>query len=273
MKKIITSFLLASTLFGATLDEVKSSGVLKVGVYDSNPPFSKVNPDGSYEGFEIKMIEKIAADLFGTQKYKLQLVPLISSDRIPSLQEDRVDFVLANFTETEERKKFIDFTAPYFSVNFGVLTKKGSGINVQSDLIGKTILVEKDSTGAAYFEKNGYKVKYCTQILDCYNMLKNDEGDAFGHDNVVVMAYPVIDHSVEVKIKNIGKTDFLAIGVKKGNTDMFNFLNNEMIKLSKEGFFKKIFDEDIVPFYKESAEKKYFLLEDLYNVLFNNLQL
>ena len=49
---------------------------------------------------------------------------------------------------------------------------------------------------------------------------------------------------------------------------MLSFLNQEMIRLAKEGYFKKLFDEDIVPFYKEGAEKKYFLLEDLYNSLF-----
>ena len=99
-------------------------------------------------------------------------------------------------------------------------------------------------------------------------MLKEGVGDAFGHDNVVVMSYPVIDHSVEVNIKNLGTTDFLAIGVRKDNPEMLSFLNQEMINLAKEGYFKKLFDEDIVPFYKESAEKKYFLLEDLYKTFF-----
>ena len=268
MKKLFLVLALLGIACGGTLQEIRQSGVVRIGVYDSNPPFSKINEDGSYEGFEIKMAERIANDLFAGKDFKAELIPLVSSDRIPSLQEDRVDFVLANFTETNERKKFIDFTNPYFSINFGVLTRVDDKIQNINDLAGKTIIVEKDSTGAAYFEKKGYNVKYCTKILDCYHMLKNGEGDAFGHDNVVVMSYPVIDHSVEVNIKNLGTTDFLAIGVRKNNRDLLNFLNNEMIKLSKEGFFKKLFDEDIVTFYKGAAEKKYFLLEDLYNALF-----
>ena len=269
MKKIFTFLACLGFVFGGTLAEVRQKGIVKIGVYDHNPPFSKVNEDGSYEGFEIKMALRIAQDMFaGRSDYKVELVPLISSDRIPSLQEDRVDFVLANFTETIERKKFIDFTTPYFSINFGVLTRVGDNIKTQSDLNDKTIIIEKDSTGAAYTEKKGYNHIYCTKIVECYQMLKDGKGDAFLHDNVVVMSYPVIDHSVEVNIKNLGTTDFLALGVRKNNKEMLSFLNNEMILMAKQGYFKKLFDEDIKPFYKENAEKKYFLLEDLYNALF-----
>lgn len=75
-----------------------------------------------------------------------------------------------------------------------------------------------------------------------------------------------MNRSVEVSIKNLGTTDFLAIGVQKGNKTLLDFINDELIKLSKEGFFKKSFNETIQPFYKGHAEKKYFLLEDIYSV-------
>ena len=268
MKRVLLLLAFFGFAFSASLEEVRQSGVVRIAFYDSNPPFSQQTLDGSLEGFEIKMAQKIAEDLFEGKEYRIDFIPIKSSDRIPWLQEDKVDFVLANFTATDERRKFIDFTMPYFSINFGVLTRKGDKIMTQADLAGKKILVEKDSTGAAYFEKKGYDLEYCEKILDCYNMLKEGKGDAFGHDNVVVMSYPVIDHTVEVNIKNLCTTDFLAIGVRKDNPEMLSFLNQEMIRLAKEGYFKKLFDEDIVPFYKESAEKKYFLLEDLYRTFF-----
>ena len=83
---------------------------------------------------------------------------------------------------------------------------------------------------------------------------------------MVVLGYSVVDRKVEVNIKYLGTTDFLAIAVQKGNDDLLNTLNDGLVKLSKNGFFKKIFNDSIDPFYKGKAEKKYFLLDDLYKM-------
>ena len=97
-------------------------------------------------------------------------------------------------------------------------------------------------------------------------MLKNGQGDAFADDNLVVLAFPIIDNSVEVSIKNLGETDFLGMAVQKGNKELLDVINESMIRLSKEGFFKKAFDDTLNPFYKGSAEEKYFLLDDIYRI-------
>jgi len=77
---------------------------------------------------------------------------------------------------------------------------------------------------------------------------------------LLVLAYAVVDSDTEVNIKNLGVSDFLGIAVSKGNKDLLEFLNGELIKLSKDGFMKKTYDEVIEPYYKGTAEKKYFLL-------------
>lgn len=96
-------------------------------------------------------------------------------------------------------------------------------------------------------------------------MLQNGIGDAWAADNLTVLAIPLVMNDLEVNIKNLGSADFLAIGVQKGNVNLLSFLNNEMIKLSKEGFFKSAYDNTLEPFYKGTAEKKYFLLDDIYS--------
>ena len=135
------------------------------------------------------------------------------------------------------------------------------------DLKDQTILVLNGGTSEPYFEKQGYKTVKCESASACYKALKAGQGAAYADDNLVVLAYPVLDKKVEVNIKNLGTSDFLAIGVQKGNAELLDFLNEELIKLSKEGFFKKIFNESIEPYYKGTAERKYFLLDDLYSLL------
>lgn len=97
-------------------------------------------------------------------------------------------------------------------------------------------------------------------------MLKNKKGDAYADDNLVVLAYPVLDRTVEANIKNLGASDFLAIAVQKGNKELLDAINKELINLSKEGFFLNSFRDTIDPFYKGTADKKYFLLDDIYSI-------
>lgn len=56
------------------------------------------------------------------------------------------------------------------------------------------------------------------------------------------------------------------MAVQKGNAELLEVLNNAMIRLSKEEFFKKAFSDTLDPFYKGTAEEKYFLLDDIYNI-------
>lgn len=97
-------------------------------------------------------------------------------------------------------------------------------------------------------------------------MVKNGTGDGWAADNLTVLAMPLIMDGLEVKIQNLGTADFLAIGVQKGNSDFLKFLNQEMIKLSTQDFFKSVYDNTLQPFYKGTADKKYFLLDDIYSV-------
>ncbi|RKV98531.1 MAG: amino acid ABC transporter substrate-binding protein, partial [Campylobacter sp.] len=55
--------------------------------------------------------------------------------------------------------------------------------------------------------------------------------------------------------------------VQKGNQSLLDFINADLIKLSKEGFFKKAYEDTFEPFYRGTADKKYFLLDGIYNML------
>ena len=154
----------------------------------------------------------------------------------------------------------------YFSVNIGVLSRVGDNIKTVNDLQDKEILAESGTIAYEYFTKQGYTLISCSNSSDCYRKLKAGQGAAYADDNLVVLAYAVVDRKVEANIKNLGSSDFLAIAVQKGNDDLLDAINSGLVNLSKSGFFKKIFNETIDPYYKGTAEKKYFLLDDLYRM-------
>lgn len=96
---------------------------------------------------------------------------------------------------------------------------------------------------------------YCNDSVDCYQKLKSGEIDGYVNNNLFVYAYPILDDSVEVPLGNLGNTVFLAIAVQKGNETLLNFINQELIKLSKEGFFKEAYANTFEPFYKGTVNK------------------
>lgn len=266
MKRIILLFVLGmSCLFANSLQDIRNRGVVKIGVYANQPPFAKFE-DAEFSGFEIDLAKSVAKNLLNKDGGRIEFVPITHADKIPFLDSGKIDMVVANYTITKEREKKVDFSIPYFAINIGVLTRSSDNVQKVGDLYGKTILLKKDTTSEEFFKNLGNKIKYCDEAPSCYRMLKSGEGDAYAADNFVVMAFPVIDKSVEANIVALGNTNYVGIAVKKGSKELVNFINQELVKLSKEGFFKKSFDGFINPFYKGTADKKYFLLDDIYSI-------
>lgn len=267
MKKFLIFLVLAFSLLNAnSLDEIRSSKTLRVGVYDAQPPFSQLKSSGEFEGFEIGFAKEIAKGIFGESGGNVEFKAVSANDRIKLLQNNSVDLVIATLTITDERAKLVDFSNPYFAVNIGVLTRKDDEIKEFSQLKNKIIITQKGGTAEDYFKNLGFNVMTCDNgAAGCYKLLKQTPNAiGFADDVTVALAYAVIDKSVEVNVKNLGASDFLGIGVQKGNKELLNIINDELIQLSKEGYFKKLFDNQINTFYHGLADKKYFLLDDIY---------
>ena len=266
MKKIIFSLLFfCASLFSNSLAQIKEKGVIRIGIDGSVPPLN-VAEDGKYEGFEILLIEELAKEIFGGKEGKIEYIITQGNDRINAVRDNKVDLDIAVITVTKEREKIVDFSNPYFSVNVGVLSRAGDNIKTVNDLQDKEILAESGTVAYEYFAKQGHTIRPCSNSSDCYRKLKAGEGAAYADDNLVVLAYAVVDRKVEANIINLGTSDFLAIAVQKGNDELLDAINAGLVSLSKNGFFKKIFNETIDPYYKGTAERKYFLLDDLYRM-------
>ncbi len=250
-------------LYGYSIEEIQKNGTIRVGVFEDQPPFSTFKDD-KFDGFEINLANKLVEGMF-ENKIKIEFVPIKANDRILYLQENKVDIIIATFALTEDRKKLVNFSTPYMKVHIGVLTPKSTHVSSLNDLRDKKILIEKGATAENFFKEKKFNIIECKTAGDCYRRLKAEEGDAMANDNLIVLAFSVLDPDFEVNIQNLGKPNFLGIAVAKNNEKLKNLIDEQMIKLSKEGFFKEAFDNYLNVFYKGTAEKKYFLLDDIYS--------
>ncbi len=267
MKKVLFIVLIfASFLWANSLSEIRNKGVIRVGVFENEPPFSKM-VDGTFQGFEVDLAQELAKRIFAQKNGRVEFVGISSAERISFLQNNKLDLVVAELSVTKDRKKLIDFSTPYFSVDTAMMTRKEDHIASLSGLKDKNVLVEKGTIAIDRLKKRNMNLILCDSAPECYEMLKAKKGGAFCTDNTLLMAYTLIDSNMELGIKQFGRSDFIAIGVQKGNSELLKFINAQITNLSKEGFFKKAFEEQLNPFYKGTADRKYFLLDDLYNAL------
>ncbi|MHC1718042.1 MAG: cysteine ABC transporter substrate-binding protein [Acidaminococcaceae bacterium] len=241
-----------------SVDQIKKSGEVIIGVFSDKAPFGYVDSTGKYQGYDVYFAERIAKDLGVKAKY----VSLDPANRVEYLKTGKVDIVLANFTVTKERAEAVDFALPYMKVALGVVSKDGA-ITSADQLAGKTLIVAKGTTAETYFAKNYPNVKLLKfdQYTETYNALLDGRGDAFSTDNTEVLAWAKQNPSFAVGIPSLGDLDTIAPAVQKGNTSLLNWLNDEIKVLGKEKFFHSDYDATLKAVYGTSVDPESLVVE------------
>ena len=242
-----------------TLDEIKESGKIIIGVFSDKAPFGYVDENGAYQGYDVYFADRIGKDLGVDVEY----VSLDPASRVEFVQTGKVDVVLANFTVTEERAQQVDFALPYMKVSLGVVSPDGNVITDVSQLDGKTLIVCKGTTAETHFSENYPNVtlqKY-DQYADAYNALLDGRGDAFSTDNTEVLAWALSNPGFTVGIDSLGDVDTIAPAVHKGNSTLLDWLNTEIESLGEEQFFHADYDATLAPVYGEAADPEALVVE------------
>ena len=242
-----------------SLDEIKKSGKIKIAVFSDKAPFGYVDKDGKYQGYDVYFAEQLAKDL-GVEPEYTSVDP---AARVDVLTSNKVDITLANFTVTDERKEKVDFAKPYMKVALGVVSPENAEITDVSQLKGKTLIIAKGTTAESYFEKNepDVKLQKYDQYADAYNALLDGRGDAFSTDNTEVLAWAKSNKGFKVGITKLGDEDSIAPAVQKGNKELLNWLNDEIVKLGKENFFHKDYEETLKPVYGSDVDPDDIVVE------------
>ena len=236
-----------------TLDEIKESGTVNIGVFSDKNPFGYVDENGTYQGYDVYFAERIGKDL----GVEINYVSTEAASRVEYLETGKVDIVLANFTVTEERAQKVDFALPYMNVARGVVSHEDNVIQ-SLDQIGADdqVIVISGTTAETYLEKNHPDIKL--QKFDTYATAKtsfeNGTGIAWANDNTEVIAYALENEGYVVGIPSLGSQDTIAPAVSKGNTTLLNWLNDEIKELGKENFFHADYEATLLDTYGADYE-------------------
>ncbi|MEU9050642.1 ABC transporter substrate-binding protein [Streptomyces sp. NPDC048384] len=231
--------------------EVVKAGQLTTCTHLPYPPFQS-EIDGKVQGFDVALIDLVADDLGVKQTIVDQ--PFENFKTGGSLNAGSCDLAAAGMTITEERKKNVDFSDPYFEATQAVLVDKKSGISSFADLKGKKVGAQAQTTGEDYAKSKG---------LDPVSFESSDaviNGLRTGQVEAVVIDYPVVQGWLKDKAnaaafevaEQINTGEQYGFTVKKGNTKLREAINKAIADAKADGTYKKLYEQWIGP-YDESA--------------------
>lgn len=252
MKKVILFSLLFTLMLmlaacGSSSDGGDASGgnentkPYKVGIDTTYPPFEFQEGD-EYKGIDVDLIRAIAKD----QGFEIELEPMDFSGIIPAMQAGELDIAIAGMSITEDRKKVVDFSEPYFEAGLSLVVADGnSDITSLEDLKGKTVAVKKGTTGADFAEQN--KDKYGYEIVQVNDSTSMFQEVANGTADALIEDYPVISYAIaqsDLKLQVVGDRlngDNYGIAVLKGeNDELLKKINDGLAALKESGKYDEI---------------------------------
>lgn len=216
------------------LEDVKKRGVLKVGSKVDYRPFGFKDASGEAVGFEIDL----AADVAKRLGVKLEIVPVISANRMEFLRQGRIDLMIATMTFRPERDEVVGIARPfYYASAQAALTAKSAGLNTWEELRGKPVCGVQ---GAAYNrsteQEYGAKIVNLKSTDDIMNGLKEGKCVAAVYDSAY-FAGKLLETEwadYEMKLPQINVEPW-GLAVKKEDTKFRDFMSQTIEDWHKSG--------------------------------------
>ncbi|GHH03895.1 transporter substrate-binding domain-containing protein [Streptomyces lanatus] len=232
--------------------ELVKAGQLTTCTHLPYPPFQS-EIDGKVQGFDVSLIDLVADDLGVKQVIVDQ--PFENFKTGGSLNAGSCDLAAAGMTITEERKKNVDFSDPYFDATQAVLVDKKSGITSFAGLKGKKVGAQAQTTGEDYAKSKG---------LDPVSFESSDaviNGLRSGQVEAVVIDYPVVQGWLKDKAnadafkvaEQVNTGEQYGFTVKKGNTKLLAAINKALTDAKADGTYKKLYEQWIGPYDQAAA--------------------
>ncbi|WP_165680624.1 transporter substrate-binding domain-containing protein [Metapseudomonas otitidis] len=248
MKKLFASLLLSACAFtslahAGVVDDAVKRGTLRVGMDPTYMPFEMTNKRGEIVGFEVDLLKAMSKAM----GVKLELVSTSYDGIIPALMTDKFDMIGSGMTLTQERNLRINFSEPFI-------------------VVGQTLLIRKDLEGKikSYKDLNDGQYRITSKIgttgeMVAKKLIAKAQYNGFDNEQEAVMdvvngkadafIYDAPYNVVAVNKAGAGKLVYLdepftyeplAFGLKKGDYDSINWINNWLHQIQKDGTYDRI---------------------------------
>ena len=237
-----------------TLDKIKSSSAVTMGVRESSIPMSYTTGDSRFDGYHVEICRMILADIkdrlkLGTLRINYQ--PVTSQNRVPLVQNGTVDIECGTTTNNLARTKDVGFANTLYVEEVRIAVKASSGINSISQLAGKKVATTTGTTSVQLLRKhekaNGvnFDEVFGKDHADSFLLLESGRADAFVMDGSI-LAGNIANSKNPKDYKIVGEvlsTEPIAIMVRKDDPEFKAAVNEAIAKIVKNGNMPKLWNK------------------------------
>ncbi|MGZ5181783.1 MAG: transporter substrate-binding domain-containing protein [Ramlibacter sp.] len=225
-----------------TLKEIQSRKKLLVAIDLSVPPYGMTDAAMQPQGSDVDVARALAKDM----GVPLEIVQVSGPNRIPFLMTHKADLVISSFAVTPERAKVVAFSAPY-SVNQLVIgAPKGTAIAKLADLDGKRVAVVRGNLQDLVLTKQAPKGATLVRYEDdatANTALIAGQVDAIGTPSFTVQTLAQKNPAKNLEVKFMVSATPLAIGMRKNEPELMNWVNTWVEKNTANGELNKIYKQ------------------------------
>jgi len=244
LKRVLTGVVLALALFGVVSCGARQPTKIVIASDATFPPMEMVDEQKNIVGLDVDLMNAAAKAGGFTVEFKNTAWDGIFA----GLEAGKYDAVMSSVTITDERKKTMDFSMPYFNAGQILVVKADvTGVEKLTDLKGKTVGAQIGTTGAFEIDKvkdaNKITPKTYDEIGLAFQDLVNGRIAGVVVDTPTAANYALQNPNYKGKLKTVGAPftqEFYGVAVKKGNTKVLDKINAGLKKVLDAGDNKAI---------------------------------
>ena len=237
-----------------TLDKIKTSGTVTMGVRESSIPMSYTTGDSRFDGYHVEICRMILGDIkdkLGLSTLRINYQPVTSQNRVPLVQNGTVDIECGTTTNNTARAKDVGFANTLYVEEVRIAVKANSGITSISQLAGKKVATTTGTTSVQLLRKhekaNGvnFDEVFGKDHADSFLLLESGRADAFVMDGSI-LAGNIANSKNPGDYKIVGEViavEPIAIMIRKDDPDFKKSVDDSIKTMMKDGTLNKMWDK------------------------------
>jgi len=216
----------------------ENKNLLIVGSDITYPPF-EFTVNGDIAGFDIDLIKEIASRM----KKEIEIIPSSWDPEFTDLIEGKLDIMISAVPIEADKMAIIDYSNPYYALEYLMISLSGSEIKTKEELAGKKIGILE--VGKSYINKDylfNYDVSDYEDIMDMLDALGNREIEAVLINLPVAVNLLKDNKDMYIVLDKINSSREFAIVFKKGSS-LVSEVNQILDTMVADGKFQSIYDK------------------------------
>lgn len=236
-RRFFIALLAAASFVTPMLAKAQSAGVIRVATDATFPPF-EFSKDGKRTGFDVELIETLAKNM----GKKVEWTDIDFKGLIPGLVSKRFDVAASAIYITEDRRKVVDFTDPYYPGGLVMVVKSGNTtIQKPADMVGKKVAVQVGTKSVGYLKEFFPQVERVEveKNQEMFNLVEIGRADAAVTGKPAALQYAQARPGVKVIDKQVS-VELYGFAVRKDLPELTQAMNTALKKSKLDGSYDRL---------------------------------